>query len=62
MLKRENNHNCVILTGLQKGLKPIEEADEVNRNFTKNKKKVGGNDPCNHHNKRQRNNDRQIAQ
>ena len=38
-LKRANNHNCATLSELQAVLKPIEEADESEREY-KEKKKV----------------------
>ena len=54
-LRRANNHNCTTLIYLQKVLKPIEEADEVKRKFADQKKKIGGNNSRQHHDRRQGN-------
>ena len=37
-LKRANNHNCATLSELQAVLKPIEKADESEREFKERKK------------------------
>ena len=37
-LKRANNHNCATLSELQAVLKPIEEADESEREYKEKKK------------------------
>ena len=42
-LKRANNHMYTTLVDLQKVLKPIKEADEVERKFSDQKKRIGGN-------------------
>lgn len=47
-LKRMTNHNYTTLIDLQKVLKPIEEADEVERKFADQKKKIGGNNSRQH--------------
>ena len=39
-LKRANNHNCATLADLQKVLKSIEEADEVEIKYTDQKKRI----------------------